>query len=812
MNESMRDRQSHLRLILGYTLLEFLLVVQGVLHKWDPTAIFLLAIGLGASWLIYSLNLMDYDLAMWITFILIQVGIFTYGVHQTSLFNLAPLAGAAIFLVTGTWITKFIRITVGVYFLTLVYTLLFVVRGTLELDEDTIGTLVMHCIIVGLIGFWAEILQREYQRVKAGLEDNISELAESNHQMENFLANVSHELRTPIGTITGLSAVMLDQQPELGMRNNILEIQRAGYRLFDRIEDILDYTEIDTKRLYITEEVYAVASLVNDVSARQYMGKSAEAPEVKFKVDPTIPPRIVGDPKKIKKVMNHLIDNAVKFSPGGTVMVEIYQIPKEYGLNLSIKVTDNGQGIKKESLRRLSRGFYQQNGERNRQVGGLGLGLSVVYGIVGAMHGFVQIKSQEGAGTVVSVSIPHKIMSGGIFFENPDDMQTYYNRLNNYELRENIDTRHISCPGIKALVVDDEPMNLVVAEGILSGYGMQLRTVNSGIKAVELCAKEHFDIIFLDHMMPEMDGVETLKLIRQNHNPSLPDEIIIAFTANAVSSAKKMLIGAGFDEFLSKPVEISELDRVLRKVLPKTAIKERTDIVERYNAEKAAAPQPKASHPEELINRKTGLMYCQNDEGFYRTIMQCFATESVKKREAMGEALAAQDWPNYRIQVHSLKSTAKNIGAESLSELAKASEDAAAAGDGSYVKEHHKEVMEAYTCVVSHIVEELGLEIAVPSCPCEEEPAAAEAAADATLSEIAEQELLKALAELAASLDTFEADKAESQLADLAELAYQGKPLSALLKPVSDDVDSFDLSAAAEKLVVIVADLKGGEA
>ncbi|MBP0972332.1 MAG: response regulator [Oscillospiraceae bacterium] len=283
--------------------------------------------------------------------------------------------------------------------------------------------------------------------------------------------------------------------------------------------------------------------------------------------------------------------------------------------------------------------------------------------------------------------------------------------LNTDPRERNEGQAQLRCPGVRALVVDDEPMNLVVARSIFKRYGMEVTTAGSGQEAISICKVQHFDIVFMDHMMPGMDGIEAMKRIRSEGVRSGNDMPIVMLTANAVSTARERFIAEGFDGFVSKPVDLRELERVLQRVLPRPLY--HFEIVTEPEIRPAAPENTPAETPAEttvLVKELTlrerleqvdvdyaqGLAYCQDDDEFYRTLLEQFAAESVEKRKKMEEYLAAKDLKNYEILVHSLKSTAKMIGCMPLSEQAKALETAAREQRLDYVEAHHADAMAAY--------------------------------------------------------------------------------------------------------------------
>ena len=274
--------------------------------------------------------------------------------------------------------------------------------------------------------------------------------------------------------------------------------------------------------------------------------------------------------------------------------------------------------------------------------------------------------------------------------------------------------KKMRCNGVRALVVDDESMNLVVAKSIFSRYGMELTTATSGQESIDICREKVFDIIFMDHMMSGMDGVEAMKRIRTDVsglNASIP---IVALTANAMSSAKQMFLAEGFDGFVSKPVETEELERVLKAVLPKKSISydDGTEAEEDNAPYEEEAATVKTAEPETDpmdklyaagINTAAGLKYCVDDEEFYKSLLIQFASESAEKIESMKAYYGKKDWHNYEILVHALKSTSKMIGAVDLSEKAKALEMAAKASDEEFVTANHEQALMDYGRICGEI-------------------------------------------------------------------------------------------------------------
>lgn len=916
-------------ILLVCTIMVTVLIGESLLLGWETSAIILLLFGLAASWVLHITEKIPESIRLWLYFILTMLAVFFYGIHETSIYDLAPLMIMIIILYSVTEKYSIIRICVIMYYLIMGYDLIFVIGDSVEFSPLVISRTLFHLVLVFVAGYMASILIQRHNKERKDTDDKIANLEETNRRTEDFLTNMSHELRTPINAVTGITAVMLKNEENADRRKDILSIHIAGHRLFDQIGDILDYTEIDTGRIKVSEDTYMILSVVNDIIVGKRLAERENMPELVFDIDAAIPSVLLGDEKKIKKILGHLIDNALKFTKKGGIYVRIYALRKEYGINLCIKVSDTGVGIAEEELEKIKERFYQSNSGRNRKAGGLGLGLPIVYGLVSAMEGFIQIESTEGKGTTVSVSIPQKVLdeTPGMVVENRNDLcpacylgaekyevpevRDYYNEMISHmvqgldiflhrvsdmdelerltsmyqlthlfvereeyegnqsyfeELAQDIkvvvaaDTGFVLpqnsrvkflkkplyslpivnilnagpsddevllkekcmiCPGVRVLVVDDEPMNLMVAEEIFKDYRMSVETAESGRKAIELCEKEDYDLIFLDHMMPEMDGVETLKHIRKTCTDTGRVLTAIAFTANAVSGAREMFLQQGFDEFVSKPVETLELERILRKVLPKASISfvdANCKKALRVEENKKQAAQKEKSADRQILEKQaeedkitrlegagihtgSGMQYCGGDKKFYMNLLTKFAKDAGQKETEINAFFKQEDFSNYGILVHALKSTAKMVGADSLSENAKNMETAAKNYDAGYIREHHEALFAEYSQVAQSIADIFDLDQDDFLKTVQESGA-----------EITKEKLLQQLAELKEGLDAFEADKAETLVSEMSGAVYQGVSVEELLCDVRQSLDDFEFALASDGVETLIRKVEGGEA
>ena len=930
MYEQEKKQISHLIILISYTFFTIALLLESVLLGWEMQRSVEIGIGLVVCWVLHIAGKVPESVEKWLCFVLGMTGFVFYGGHLTSLYDMAPVMIMIIIVQFAAEAYDMIRLCVIVYFAVLLYGVLFAFRDSLDFTPLIVSRLLLHGGLVCLAAYLTKFLSDKRSGEMKNTKERIADMEEASRRTEDFLTNVSHELRTPVNAVTGLASVMLKSETDSHKRENLQSVQKAGHRLFGQIEDILDYTEIDAGRIIASEDTYMLSSLINDIITEQYAIEQKAGVEVIFDVEAKIPAVLSGDGRKIKKIIRHLVNNAVKFTEEGGVYVRLYALPKPYGINLCIQVKDTGIGMDAESLSKITEKFYQSSGGRDRRAGGLGLGLPIVYGMVAAMEGFVHVESQLDKGTTVTVSIPQKIVeeAPGMSVSDPsglclacylmpekykvpevrkfyDEMIShiavgldvtvhrayrqdelehlvsmyrlthlflareeyekdpdYFEKLGRdmvvavvadqgFALREGSrvrllpkpfycfpivgvlnsstadsgdspDTRMV-CPGVRVLVVDDEPMNLMVAENVFKDYQMSVVTVSGGREAIEICQREEFDVLFIDHMMPGMDGVETLKQLRRLEGENTDAFTAVAFTANAVSGAREMFLREGFDDFLSKPIETTELERVLKKVLPKAKIQYTDeDSIAPQTADGAAQDGADAGTKEEAavsqagtdeisalrnagIDADAGLNYCRNDREFYRQLLTKFAQDAPHKAEEIERLYEEEDYGNYRIQVHALKSTAKMIGADALSRTAKEMEDAAKESNDVYIKAHHQGLQEEYRGTARLIAEALGVGADA------EDHAPADGGSAAELTPTDAQGLTEALRELKGYLDTYEADGAQQVIDRLCGMRYRETPVRELIGDIERDVEEFELEAAADKTAALIGRMEGGE-
>lgn len=548
----------------------------------------------------------------------------------------------------------------------------------------------------------ARLLQRDVERVerqnrqlviaKEEAENAKMEAMKANAAKSNFLANMSHEIRTPINAVLGMDTMILQESSERNIKEYAADIQTAGQNLLSLINDILDFSKIESGKMEIIPGDYEVASLLND--SYNMVGMRARDKNLKLTIenDSTIPRRLFGDEVRIRQIMVNLLTNAIKYTPEGNITLSMnWEKIEEKKLLLKISVKDTGVGITPEDQKKLFQSFQRVDEKKNRNIEGTGLGLKITKQLVEMMNGSISVESEYGKGSVFRVEIPQEILSEE---QLGDFSEQYVKNVSQMEYHEKF-----QAPEGRILVVDDVPMNLKVMKGLLKKTGLQVETAESGKQCIQMVRRKTYHMIFLDHMMPEMDGIETLHQMQQVQDNLNKDTPIIMLTANAILGAKEEYLQMGFCDYLSKPIREQELEDMIMKYLPQELIL-KEDVKEGIKEGIGEKSEEKEAQEESVLKKfdfldtEMGLSYCCDSEEFYLEMLETYRNNG--RYDALKELYEKQDWENYQIQVHALKSTSRSIGAVEVSEQAKQLEQAAKERDISYIKEHHDEMMKKY--------------------------------------------------------------------------------------------------------------------
>ena len=535
----------------------------------------------------------------------------------------------------------------------------------------------------------------------------LEEVVRANEAKSQFLANMSHEIRTPINGILGMDSVLLKECHDENLREYAKNIQSAGQSLLSIINDILDISKIESGKMEILTIRYQLFSVLNDCYNLTKIKLQNKPVSFIMQINEKLPSWLYGDEVRIRQIINNFLSNAVKYTKEGNITFELdFEEKTDEQILLVITVRDTGIGIKEEDLGKLFESFTRIEEKRNRNIEGTGLGLNLTKNLVNLMGGEVFAESTYGKGSCFTAKIPQKIADA-------KPMGDFGKRYQQYLSTSDDDKLSFLAPDAKILVVDDVTMNLKVVEGLLKATKIQIDTAVSGSECLECVKTTPYQMIFLDHMMPEMDGLETLehmKNLADNPNAQTP---VIMLTANAIVGAKEEYIEAGFTDYLTKPIRETELLEMILKYLPEELVCENggQGIEKSQDAQDMEQPEAGGEGAEPLqrleqlegLDVKTGLIYCMNEEDFYIEMLQEFL--QADKASQLKHFLAEEDWDNYRTTVHALKSTSLTIGAAHLSGEAKALEMAAKEGNMDYIRSHHDGVMDEYKELTDHLKE-----------------------------------------------------------------------------------------------------------
>ena len=521
-------------------------------------------------------------------------------------------------------------------------------------------------------------------------EELLERLRVSDRAKTDFLTNMSHEIRTPINGIMGMNSILL-RQIDMLPREKIAEyagnMQRASRTLLAIVNDILDISKIESGKMELLCEGYELASLINDCYTIVASNCKKKNLDLYMEIDENLPSILYGDDVRIRQVVNNFLSNAVKYTKRGHVILKIsYSRIDEDNINLRIDVKDSGIGIQKKDMENLFQNFTRLEEHKNRNIEGTGLGLSLTKRLVDMMHGEVLVESRYGEGSTFTAIIPQKV----ICEDGIGDMKQIFE---NYELSVGAMMPVPQFAGVHILVVDDMEMNRIVAKEMLLQTGAIVDVAGSGEEGLTLMKEQHYDLIFMDQMMPDMDGIATFEeMKRMNHqNKTTP---VIAMTANAVKGAKEMYLQHGFADYISKPI----FEEKMWKILERFLVDKQTEAVEKKNSD-GGADENKKSLQERFpyLDTKQGMSVCMGDEAFYFKILKVYLKDEMV--DTLQQDYEAGDWAQYQIHVHGLKNVSANIGAMGLSGQFKGLEYAIKnhdIPDTDYIRSHHDKVMEAY--------------------------------------------------------------------------------------------------------------------
>lgn len=516
------------------------------------------------------------------------------------------------------------------------------------------------------------------------------EAEEESKAKSDFLAQMSHEIRTPINAVLGMNEMILRETTQPEIERYARTIRNAGKSLLAIVNDILDFSKIQSGRMEIIPVEYDSATLLRDLVELYRVQAISKGLDFQYHISEELPRRLVGDEYRIKQAAGNLISNAIKYTSEGFVNIQVDFIPtekEEYG-RLVFSVIDSGIGIKTEDMPKLFQSFGRVDLQKNRSIEGTGLGLKISKQLIEMMGGTLTVQSVYEEGSIFSITILQQINSE----EKIGEFALKLEKLQE-EVTTSSQTNEVICAkDARIMIVDDNEMNLQVASSLLKKTQSTIDCVLSGKECLELVKENHYDLILLDHMMPEMDGIETLHALRDN-NPDVDDTTkIVVLTANAIVGAKEKYLEEGFDDYISKPIAFAELDRVLLEQLPVEKLR-----MYQMDEKKSELFYPDLS--EYGIDVMAGIELL-GDYDVYIEMAKVFCMDYESKTEKMNEALEQENMADYAILVHGLKSNARTLGANELGELAYEEEMASKDANFAFIQSHVETLRQSWIRVL----------------------------------------------------------------------------------------------------------------
>lgn len=561
--------------------------------------------------------------------------------------------------------------------------------GSTAVYVDVLQSIV---VVTGIVGCIFKYQTHVYEKQKKALE-------KANKAKSDFLANMSHEIRTPINVVLGYNEMILRESKESQTTTNALKVQAAGQTLLSLVNDILDFTAIEQGKLKLKKDAYPTCEVLQDVFVYAQYCAEEKGLQLCISVDSAVPKVLAGDAVRLMQIMENLISNAVKYTKEGKINVTLgWEKQEEQRGYLKFSVEDTGIGMKPEDVERISESFIRFDKIRTRNIQGIGLGLTIVTRLLLFMNSKLAVESEIGKGSRFSFDLLQDIVDaepiGEVVWTEP--------KVSGRQGEESFEASQA-----RILVVDDNEMNLELFRGMLWKTKLQIDTAMNGEEAIARVKEKEYHVIFMDHMMPVMDGMTAMHKLREEKLCEATP--IIVLTANAVSGAKKEYLDAGFDDYLSKPVLSNKLFQLLKKYLPQELYVTRL-VQDTENENHTESGQTAHGLLDAYLDYKIGLEYCCNNEEFYREMLGSYLSND--KHASICGFYREEDWEQYRILVHALKSTSLSIGAVKLSEAAKRLELAAKENRIDEIHANHETVMKDYATLLSLIRRELNGETA----------------------------------------------------------------------------------------------------
>ncbi len=547
--------------------------------------------------------------------------------------------------------------------------------------------------VIGLYIFYIGVETPDYQNLLQSLNDldqARKSADEANRSKSDFLANMSHEIRTPINTVLGMNEMILREAEDDVLLTYSENIRIAGGTLLGLINDILDFSKIEAGKIEIIPNEYDLSSTISDMVNMVRSRAEDKGLLLMLDVDRKLPQKLRGDEMRIKQVITNILTNAVKYTEKGSIIFHIgFQrtAAEPDSVILKVSVRDTGIGIRAEDMPKLFSEFERIEEKRNRNVEGTGLGMSITRSLLDLMGSKLQVESTYGEGSVFSFDLKQEVVSWeelGDFeavCQAPPDRKKYCVKF--------------TAPDARVLVVDDNRMNLMVFKSLMKQTRIRVDTAERGEEGIALCEENRYDLIFFDHMMPGKDGIETLHLLREKRNHENVHTPAVCLTANAISGAREKYIREGFEDYLSKPIDSGDLERILLSYLPKDLIRKPEEEEDLMQEKETGVPEQLLPLKEVGIDPEDALNGCGGPKDYMDLLKVYYETIDTNASQ-LDYFHAIRDYDGYTVLVHSLKSSSRIIGAAKLGEEAQKLENAGKERDAAYLENHHEAFLREY--------------------------------------------------------------------------------------------------------------------
>ena len=519
----------------------------------------------------------------------------------------------------------------------------------------------------------------------------LGEAKYANRVKSDFLTNISHEIRTPMNAIVGLAELIIEESRGRKVYDFACDIKNASTNLLTVINDILSLSKLESGQMTLEQEEYGTEQLLEETLHLAKLSASSKGLQLKREISPNLPCQLIGDPMRIRQMISNFLDFGMKHTDRGYVKLSVtHKWLDEKQVLLVFRFEDTGSGFSKEETDKLFDQFRQMDGGKEYSLESIGLGIAITKRFVDLMNGTVEVSSEPGKGTVFTVCFPQKVADIRSIEQQP---------WRKHDVIADIDRAFI-VPGYRVLIVDDNKINLKVACGALEPYKFRIDEAKSGRQAIELVNKNVYDMILMDHMMPEMDGIETTEHIRTECGENGKAPIIIALSANAYNNAREMFLSNGFQDFIAKPLDKEELHRTLCKWIPqemRQPAEGTTEAQEKISRAGMAEIFMAGVDVNAVMGSHTGGM---ED---YLELLELYYMDGAEKCDLLERLVGEEDFKNYEIEVHGLKSASANIGAYEFSDLAKSHEYAAKEGDYQMIREGLAKLLSEYNFLLHEI-------------------------------------------------------------------------------------------------------------